>query len=120
MAIPGTTKPHRMEETIAAASVELTPDDLREIDSGSSEIKVRGARCPETLERIAGRRTGLVVGRWHRGCNAFLDLALWFADHAPGLAAGGGGAGAVFFVSVLVVGCPAAVAARLLSARTVT
>ena len=42
--IPGTTKPHRLEENIGAAAVELTPDDLREIESAASKIKVQGAR----------------------------------------------------------------------------
>jgi aryl-alcohol dehydrogenase-like predicted oxidoreductase len=49
--IPGTTKLHRLEENIGAASVELTADDLREIDSAASEIKVEGARYPEDMER---------------------------------------------------------------------
>jgi len=53
--IPGTTKPHRLEENIGAAVIQLTPDDLREIDSAASEITVEGARYPEELER----RTGL-------------------------------------------------------------
>jgi aryl-alcohol dehydrogenase-like predicted oxidoreductase len=53
--IPGTTKPHRLQENLRAASVELTPDDLREIDSASSEIKVEGARYPERLEQMTGR-----------------------------------------------------------------
>jgi aryl-alcohol dehydrogenase-like predicted oxidoreductase len=49
--IPGTTKLHRLEENIGAASVELTADDLREIESAASEIKVEGARYPEEMER---------------------------------------------------------------------
>ena len=53
--IPGTTKLHRLEENLGAASVELTPDDLREIDSASSRIKVEGARYPERLEQMTGR-----------------------------------------------------------------
>jgi aryl-alcohol dehydrogenase-like predicted oxidoreductase len=53
--IPGTTKLSRLEENIGAVSVELTADDLREIDSAASEIEVQGARYPEELER----RTGL-------------------------------------------------------------
>jgi aryl-alcohol dehydrogenase-like predicted oxidoreductase len=53
--IPGTTKLHRLEENLGAASVELTPDDLREIDSASSKIKVEGARYPERLEQMTGR-----------------------------------------------------------------
>jgi aryl-alcohol dehydrogenase-like predicted oxidoreductase len=53
--IPGTTKLHRLEENIAATTVELTPDDLREIDVVRAEIKVHGERYPEHMER----RTGL-------------------------------------------------------------
>ena len=49
--IPGTTKMHRLEENIGAASIELTADDLREIDMAASEIKVHGARYPEEMER---------------------------------------------------------------------
>ena len=53
--IPGTTKLHRLEENIGAASIELTPDDLREIDSAASKISVQGARYPEKLEQMTGR-----------------------------------------------------------------
>jgi aryl-alcohol dehydrogenase-like predicted oxidoreductase len=53
--IPGTTKLARLEENIAAASIRLTPDDLREIDSATSRITIQGARYPEALEK----RTGL-------------------------------------------------------------
>ena len=53
--IPGTTKQHRLEENIGAVSVELTSDDLSEIESAASKIKVQGARYTEELER----RTGL-------------------------------------------------------------
>jgi aryl-alcohol dehydrogenase-like predicted oxidoreductase len=53
--IPGTTKLNRLEENIGAAAIELTRDDLREIDSAASEIKVRGARYPEHLEQMTGR-----------------------------------------------------------------
>src|SRR5204862_3709977 len=53
--IPGTTKLHRLDENIGAASVELTPDDLREIDSVASRITVQGARYPEKLEQMTGR-----------------------------------------------------------------
>ncbi len=53
--IPGTTKMHRLEENLGAAEIELTPDDLREIDSAASEITVQGARYPEHLERRVGR-----------------------------------------------------------------
>jgi aryl-alcohol dehydrogenase-like predicted oxidoreductase len=53
--IPGTTKLHRLEENLGAVSIELTPDDLREIDSASSKIKLEGARYPERLEQMTGR-----------------------------------------------------------------
>jgi aryl-alcohol dehydrogenase-like predicted oxidoreductase len=53
--IPGTTKLTRLEENIAAVSVELTPEDLREIDRAASKITVQGARYPEHLERMTGR-----------------------------------------------------------------
>ena len=53
--IPGTTKLHRLEENIGAAAVELTADDLREIDSAASKITVQGARYPENLEQMTGR-----------------------------------------------------------------
>jgi aryl-alcohol dehydrogenase-like predicted oxidoreductase len=53
--IPGTTKPHRLEENIGAALIQLTPDDLREIDRAASQIAVHGARYPEQLEHLTGR-----------------------------------------------------------------
>jgi aryl-alcohol dehydrogenase-like predicted oxidoreductase len=53
--IPGTTKLRRLEENIGAVSVELLPDDLREIESAASQITVQGARYPEHLERMTGR-----------------------------------------------------------------
>jgi aryl-alcohol dehydrogenase-like predicted oxidoreductase len=53
--IPGTTKLKRLEENIGAAAVELTPDDLRQIESAASKITIQGARYPEHLEK----RTGL-------------------------------------------------------------
>jgi aryl-alcohol dehydrogenase-like predicted oxidoreductase len=52
--IPGTTKLNRLEENIGAVALELTPDDLREIDSAASKIKVEGARYPERLEKMTG------------------------------------------------------------------
>jgi aryl-alcohol dehydrogenase-like predicted oxidoreductase len=52
--IPGTTKLHRLEENIGAVDVELTPQDLREIESAASKIKVEGARYPEQLEKMTG------------------------------------------------------------------
>ncbi len=53
--IPGTTKLHRLDENIGAVSVELTPDDLRNIDVAASKITVQGARYPEKLEQMTGR-----------------------------------------------------------------
>jgi aryl-alcohol dehydrogenase-like predicted oxidoreductase len=53
--IPGTTKLHRLEENIGAAAIELTPDDLRDIESAASKITVQGARYPEKLEAMTGR-----------------------------------------------------------------
>jgi aryl-alcohol dehydrogenase-like predicted oxidoreductase len=53
--IPGTTKLHRLDENIGAASVELTPDDLRDIDTAAYKITVQGARYPENLEQMTGR-----------------------------------------------------------------
>ena len=53
--IPGTTKLKRLEENIGAVEIELTPDDLREIEGASSRIKVEGARYPEKLEAMTGR-----------------------------------------------------------------
>jgi aryl-alcohol dehydrogenase-like predicted oxidoreductase len=53
--IPGTTKLKRLEENIGAAQIELTSDDLREIENAASKIKVQGARYPERLERMTGR-----------------------------------------------------------------
>src|SRR6266705_308377 len=53
--IPGTTKLNRLEENIGAVSVELTADDLREIDNAAAEIEVQGARYPEQMERMTGR-----------------------------------------------------------------
>jgi aryl-alcohol dehydrogenase-like predicted oxidoreductase len=53
--IPGTTKLHRLEENIGAAAVELTPEDLRAIESASSHIKIEGARYPDFHEHLTGR-----------------------------------------------------------------
>jgi aryl-alcohol dehydrogenase-like predicted oxidoreductase len=52
--IPGTTKLNRLEENIGAVAVELTANDLRDIDSAASKIKVEGARYPERLEKMTG------------------------------------------------------------------
>jgi aryl-alcohol dehydrogenase-like predicted oxidoreductase len=53
--IPGTTKLHRLDENIGAAAIELTPDDLREIESAASKITLQGDRYPENLEKMTGR-----------------------------------------------------------------
>jgi aryl-alcohol dehydrogenase-like predicted oxidoreductase len=53
--IPGTTKLSRLEENIGAAAVELSAQDLRDIDSAASEIKVEGARYPAQIEAMTGR-----------------------------------------------------------------
>ena len=53
--IPGTTKQHRLEENVGAANVELTPDDLAEIERTASAITIQGARYPEPLERLSNR-----------------------------------------------------------------
>jgi aryl-alcohol dehydrogenase-like predicted oxidoreductase len=53
--IPGTTKLNRLDENIGAVAVELTPDDLRDIESAASKITVQGARYPEKLEQLTGR-----------------------------------------------------------------
>jgi len=53
--IPGTTKLDRLEENIGAAAVELTADDLREIESAASKITVQGARLPEAVLKMTGR-----------------------------------------------------------------
>jgi aryl-alcohol dehydrogenase-like predicted oxidoreductase len=52
--IPGTTKLNRLEENIGAAAVELSPHDLRDMNSAASKIKVEGARYPERLEKMTG------------------------------------------------------------------
>jgi len=52
--IPGTTNLNRLEENIEAVAVELSPDDLRGIDTAASKIKVEGARYPERLEKMTG------------------------------------------------------------------
>ena len=53
--IPGTTKLHRLEENLGAADLELTPEDLRELDIAASKIPVQGARYPEELQKMVGR-----------------------------------------------------------------
>ena len=53
--IPGTTKPHRLEENLAAADVELTPQDLQEVETAASTVEIHGARYPEHLQKLVGR-----------------------------------------------------------------
>jgi aryl-alcohol dehydrogenase-like predicted oxidoreductase len=53
--IPGTTKRHRLEENLGAANIQLSADDLREIDRAASQIEVRGDRYPEQLQQMVGR-----------------------------------------------------------------
>jgi len=53
--IPGTTKLKRLEENIGATEIELTQDDLREIEQAASKIDVQGARYPEHLEAMTGQ-----------------------------------------------------------------
>ena len=53
--IPGTTKLHRLEENIAAATIELTPDDLRQIENATAKISVQGERYPENLQKLVNR-----------------------------------------------------------------
>jgi aryl-alcohol dehydrogenase-like predicted oxidoreductase len=53
--IPGTTKPHRLDENLGAAAVDLTADDLQEIDRATSQITVQGARYSENAQRLIDR-----------------------------------------------------------------
>ena len=53
--IPGTTKLNRLEENVAAVNIQLTPEDLRQIDIAASKITVQGARYPEEMQRLVGR-----------------------------------------------------------------
>ncbi len=53
--IPGTTKLHRLEENLGAVNVELSPDDIRELESAAAKIPVQGARYPEELQKMVGR-----------------------------------------------------------------
>jgi aryl-alcohol dehydrogenase-like predicted oxidoreductase len=53
--IPGTTKRHRLNENLGAASIRLSADDLRELDRAGSQMEVHGARYPEHLQKLVGR-----------------------------------------------------------------
>jgi aryl-alcohol dehydrogenase-like predicted oxidoreductase len=52
--IPGTTKPHRLDENLGAASIHLSDADLREIEQAAAKITVQGARYPEAIEKMTG------------------------------------------------------------------
>jgi aryl-alcohol dehydrogenase-like predicted oxidoreductase len=52
--IPGTTKLHRLEENLCAADIELSPDDLAQIQDAASKIKIEGTRYPEHIEKMTG------------------------------------------------------------------
>ncbi len=53
--IPGTTKPHRLEENLGAVNMELSPEGLRAWETAASKIPVQGARYPEELQKLVGR-----------------------------------------------------------------
>jgi len=55
VSIPGTTKRHRLDENLGALDIDLTAEDLREIDRAASQIEVQGARYPEPLLKMVGR-----------------------------------------------------------------
>ncbi|MBW8726663.1 MAG: hypothetical protein JF625_16120 [Inquilinus limosus] len=55
MPIPGTTKPHRLEENVGAAAVALSAEELRDIEDAVSAVEIQGARYPEHLPRLVGR-----------------------------------------------------------------
>ena len=55
VSIPGTTKLHRLEENLGAVNVDLSPDDLRELERSASKIPLQGARYPEELQKLVGR-----------------------------------------------------------------
>jgi hypothetical protein len=67
--IPGTTKLHRLEENIAGASVDLSADDLREIDDAASKIMVQGVRYPEKVEQMIDRQATTGFRRAQTCCN---------------------------------------------------
>ena len=52
--IPGTTKPHRLQENLGAVEVELTAGDLQEIEGAASKITLQGARLPESALKMTG------------------------------------------------------------------
>ena len=52
--IPGTTSLHRLEENLGAASIELTPEDLRNLDEATTKVEIHGDRYPKALEQMTG------------------------------------------------------------------
>jgi hypothetical protein len=66
--IPGTTKLHRLEENIGAAEVELTTEDLRQLETAASKITLRGARYPEELQKLVGRSAEAGTSQTASGC----------------------------------------------------
>jgi aryl-alcohol dehydrogenase-like predicted oxidoreductase len=73
--IPGTTKLHRLEENIGAADIELTAEDLRQIESATAKVPVQGARYPEHLQKLVNRYRGeMRVVRRGKRRNASLGL----------------------------------------------
>jgi aryl-alcohol dehydrogenase-like predicted oxidoreductase len=53
--IPGTTRRHRLDDNLGASTIQLTADDLSEIDRATSQIEVHGARYPEHLQQLVDR-----------------------------------------------------------------
>jgi aryl-alcohol dehydrogenase-like predicted oxidoreductase len=53
--IPGTTKLHRLDENLGSAAIELTPQDLRQIDEAASKVTLHGERYPEPMQKMSGR-----------------------------------------------------------------
>jgi len=53
--IPGTTKLHRLEENLGALNVQLSPDEIRQLETAASKIPLQGARYPEELQKLVGR-----------------------------------------------------------------
>jgi aryl-alcohol dehydrogenase-like predicted oxidoreductase len=53
--IPGTTKLHRLDENLGALDIELSPEELGDIDNAASKIKIQGGRYPDNLERLIDR-----------------------------------------------------------------
>ncbi len=78
--IPGTTKRHRLEENLGAATIQLTADDLREIDRAASQIEVHGARYPEHLRSWLGAEVPVA----HRVCRPVVGIVVDRSRNAMG------------------------------------